>query len=370
MQHETTSETAVASMAAKQRQPRNPKVLPLDQNPTLSNRVLAGWATDYVNNMRDEMHSKHAYKLAALAKKNAAHWVLGAGTILGQGMRGPLDMFSGAAILEAFTGINLLTGVNKRAREDIDESENGRRVRHRGDPSSDPGAVDIEFQDGAFQSDGFMPNLDDDTIEQGREAPTPLDDRHLSSIFPWNQSAGSRRPTDAHPTSASIGGGGPQLNFVSRRGSRLTSASPLIGHGAIATELHDDFHLPDPDTDTGPIPGSDEFELFGPAAQVDTQTAAQSQWQRAALGSENANFLTFVQTAIEDADELREDVLPGGEVDTEMTGTIEFEELLPPKENSQIVAAQALLHVLTLATKDLIKVEQEELFGAINIRVI
>lgn len=266
-------------------------------------------------------------------------------------MLGPLDMFSGAAIIEAFPGIKLAAGT-KRSRHEAEDSDNSQAKRIRSTPSNEIGpGLDNQAGDDVFM-------MDDDTIEQGRAAPTPLDDRQLSSLLPWNQSQGSRRPTDVHqPTSASFGGG-PLLNITGRRGSRLTTASPLIGRGAIGDEL-DNFHLPPgSDINMSGLNIADEFELYGVAAQVDTQTAAQTQWQKTALSGESANFLDFVQTAIDENDDL------------DQAETVDFESLLPRKDNSHIVAAQAFLHVLTLGSKGTLRVEQVEPFGPLVLAVV
>lgn len=295
-----------------------------------------------------------------MAKKNAEYW------ILGQGDQGPLSIFSGAKLLEALTGINLRAAGKKHARDEGYETDEGRRVRPRSQPSSD------EIGRG-FQGEGYMPMIGDDTIEQGREAPTPLDDRHISSMMPWNQSTGSRRPTGAFsaagiPTSASFGGVGRQLGSLPRRPSRLTSASPLMGRGAVGGEM-DELQLPGSQGDIA-MTGLDDFELFGPAAQVNTQTAEQSQWQREALDGESMHFLEFVQTGIEEMDQARDQAGMDDEADEELKGSIDFDSLLPPEKHSRIVAAQVLLHVLALGTKNLLAIEQAESFGAITMRVL
>jgi len=128
----------------------------------------------------------------------------------------------------------------------------------------------------------------------------------------------------------------------------------------------DDFQLP-----SGLGMTDDEaFELYGPGAAIETQTAAQSQWQRAALDSESTNFLGFVKEAIEQVDTLRADAQPGDEEMEELQGTIIFSALLPPKRNNSIVAAQALLHVLALGTKSMLNVQQSEPFGPIELRAL
>lgn len=347
VEQQVTSEDTVAPV--RRRRPANPKIIGFDNVMELRNGDLARWNAQYVINMTEEIRHKDTNKAAALAKKNAEFWMLG------QHDNGPLSIFSGAKLLEALTGFKLGRAGEKRPLEDEDASDSDRRVRPRGEPSSD------EVGRG-FDDDGYMPMMDD-TIEQGREAPTPLDDRHVSSMMPWNQSAGSQRQTGLFggqhmPTSASIGGVGGQQGLISRRGSRLTSASPLIGRGAVGGDI-DEFQLPG-----SGIEGLDEFELFGPAAEVDTQTAGMSQWQRSALDGESIHFLEFVQTGIQQKGETRDDV---GSDEEDTQETIDFEALLPPETHSRIVAAQGLLHVLALGTKNLLKVKQQEAFGPVTL---
>lgn len=360
---ETSEETASASV--RQRARPASKVIPLDTTMELHNGDLARWGTQYLANMEEALRPKNAAKAAAQAKKNAEFWMLGQSDV------GPLSLFQGAQFLEAVTGINIGSG-NKRVRDEGYETDETRRVRPRvGDLSSDELARGMEFDD------GFMPMFGDDTIEQGRDVPTPLDEGHLSSMMPWNQSAGSRRPTalfsgagQAQPTSASFGGAGLQLTLPARRGSRLTTESPLQGR-SVPMPLGDqgDFQFPDSQADVG-MTDAEEYELYGPAANVDTQTAAQSQWQRAALDGESVNFLGFVKAGIEELDIAREGASPGNEEDETLQGSIDFDGLLPPRSNTCIVAAQALLHVLSLGTKNLLRVEQEEAFGTITLRPI
>ncbi|KAK0272151.1 R8 protein [Friedmanniomyces endolithicus] len=389
LQQHTTSETVAAP--ARHRNKPAPEVLTVDTTMELRNGDLARWNTDYVANMLEVTRHKHASRATAIAKDNARHWVLGAGNLgaLSQSdmlVNGPLGMFSGARLLEALTGLDL-TGTGEKRGRDLSDDEDGTRKRSRtlDEPSSDELGRGLEHQ----YDDGYMTNTGDDYtgVEQGRGAPTPLDDRHLSSIFPWNRSTGgSRRPTGVF-TSATLagaagigtpaGGGLP----MSRRASRLQSASPLVGRAlagtaaaALAEAGMDDMGL---DQDPyGAEPGlamsglTSDFELFGPAAEVDTQTAAQSQWQRAALDTESAHFLGFVQAAVAEAEARHGQLGAGEHDDEELVGSVEFGELLPPERNTCVVAAQALLHVLTLGTKGLLDVEQEEAFGGIMLRAV
>ncbi|OQN96453.1 hypothetical protein B0A48_17509 [Cryoendolithus antarcticus] len=358
--HSTTSETAEAPA---RRRRVNVRILSLDNATELHGQDLNRWQQEYMQNMLESRQHKQATRLTAIAKQNAQHWVLGSALdqLKGSGERGPLSMFAGFPLLEAMTGKKLTPGGEKRPRDEDPGSEDSRRVRSRGEPSSD------ELGRGIQHEYGYMPVIDDYEIEQGRDQPTPLDDRNLSSVFPWNQSAGSQRPTGIFGGNVTSSIGGMPLGLISRRGSRLTTASPLLGRGEVAGG--EDVLLPDSNPDIG-FTGLDDFELFGPAADVDTQTAAQSQWVRTTLDSESANFLTFVQAGIDELDKKREELAPDEGGDESMMGSVDFDHLLPPEENTSIVAAQALLHVLTLGTKNAITVKQDEAYKPISLRVV
>lgn len=362
-QHLITSESAEAEH--RHRPGPGPKIIPLDKSIELHNRDISAWNQDYKENMNESLRHKRAHRLVTVAKKNAEHWMLGPGhDDLFHGDRGPLDMFTGIKLLEAMTGLKLTAGGEKRARDDDPASDDSRRVRSRAGPSSDEVGRGFDFQD-----DGFVPMGDDYTIEQGREQPTPLDDRHMSSVFPWNQSTGSRRPTALFSGGGTSAAGGLPLQPLSRRGSRLPTVSPLVGRGVDLGTDEDDLYLGGSNGHSGPG-AEDEFELFGPAAQVDTPTAAESQWVRKALDGESANFLEFVKEGIDKADEERAAAPPGDEEDERMKGCIDFEQLLLPSANSRVVAAQGLLHVLALVTKNALVAKQEETYGPIALKVV
>lgn len=223
-------------------------------------------------------------------------------------------------------------------------------------------------------------------IEIGRHAPAPLED----PSFPWNVSSalGSRQgsmargrgfassvggfPTSAGAPSTLPGAGDGRQSSLDRRASRVPSASPLVGRGReryssleIAIREDDDDLLGGP-TNSSDHAG-DDFQLYGPGAAVDTQTAANSQWIKATLDHEAHNFLDFVKAQIDaiiaPADE-DEDELSG---DGQSGAAVFFEDLLPPTEHSKVVAAQALHHILALATKTLIIVRQDHPYGPINL---
>ena len=196
--------------------------------------------------------------------------------------------------------------------------------------------------------------------------------------------------------------GGPGRGFelgppsrLSRGGSRLTTASPLQGRGPPVPLSQRISIISTPDraalTTSGalgeddemlglelpPLAGdeSEDFQLYGPAAAVDTQTAAQSQWIAAALDSESRNFLDFLDAQIKAQAPAAAAPAAAEEADDEDEAgetpkpTATFEDILPPAEHSRVVAAQAFLHVLTLASKSLVRVDQEEGFGEIQLAI-
>jgi meiotic recombination protein REC8, fungi type len=178
---------------------------------------------------------------------------------------------------------------------------------------------------------------------------------------------------------------GPPLAF-SRRASRLTTASPLQGRGqpvplsqrisiistparrrpAISGGLEEDDGMLG-----GELPlledESEDFQLYGPAAAVDRQTAAQSQWLAAALDSESRNFLDFLDAQIQVKEPMVVEVPQDGGWGPSQAVT--FEGLLPSSEHTRMVAAQAFMHVLTLASKNLVIVRQDGDFGDIEIAI-
>ena len=168
--------------------------------------------------------------------------------------------------------------------------------------------------------------------------------------MPWNASAlryGSVRPFVSGLTggiSSSVGGLasgrelGPPSILAGRRGSRLTSASPLLGKGG-PMPRYSSLELPEQaGTATsenfneggialgGDLGVEEESQLYGPAAGVDTQTAAQSQWVAMALDTEAYNFLTFLASEIEVKAATRDDNMSSATLDG----------LLPPAQNSKV----------------------------------
>ncbi|KAJ9611992.1 R8 protein [Cladophialophora chaetospira] len=393
---EESSETA----EAPQRRARASKAIQKDRETELTNRALNEWNQNYLANMATALLYKEKNVKAAEAKRNADFWVLqqGLGNVAStfgiDREPHPLAIFSGQSLWDLLRGPSRGTKRSHAASPADEQEEEERRVRAR--TTSGEGVA--RGNDGEvlhFDEDGLMFNGDDFEIEPevGRHAPPSLPDH--SSGMPWNLSAGGSRQSSVRPAgsgliprlSSSVGDlpGGVELGSLpslSRRGSRLTSASPLFGKGMPSLSRHSSHGLQDPshltsnddqfaDLDAQLGAGLDpDFELYGPSATVDTQTAAQSQWVAATLENEAYNFLTFVNTKIQGKGGQEQEVLTDEEIPETQEQNITFDELLPPTHNSAIVGAQALLHVLALTTKGLLQVYQAEHFGDIQISVV
>lgn len=384
------SEEVSETVEAPQRRARPLKSLQPDQRTQLSNRDLNDWNENYLLNMAAARQSRQGQTSRYEAKKNAEFWVLhqGIGNIAStfgdERVPHPFCIFSGQSLWGMLSGAD--TGM-KRSRSGSltgdDGSENARRVRAR-TTSQDEVARGDEDEGLNFNDDeGLMLPGDDFNIESevGRHAPPSLPDR--SSGMPWNISGSRQSSARALPLgsgqprmSSSIGGLagwmelGPPSAF-GRRESRFTSASPLLGRGRSvprlgSQEAPEESRLTRNEDEFGDLDmqlGADvdlDFELYGPSANVDTQTAAQSQWIAQTLENEAYNFLTFVNTKVQKM----------AEEDQERDNHVTLDELLPPTQNSQVVGAQAFLHVLALATKGLLEVSQAEPYGEIEIAVV
>ena len=416
--------------APLRRRPK-PRAMRVDQKQELHSTELTAWTQNYLNNMAEATMARKTHQAPWLAKQKASSWFTGLG-IGGVGMgtgssnlTSPLALFAGNAMLELLTGVQIAAG-RKRARGDDSGDETDIEVLHTRKRQSDGEiglgdemVLPLDDDMGLEASDvcpcPFPEPLLRHTlltmwfkgIEVGRHGATPLAD---DPTFPWNTTASAlaSRPGSSiargygpgfasslggFPTSAAGHSSIPGLppGSLGRRASRVTSASPLIGRG---THRYSSLEVPGGDDDdellgqaqpASDVPAQsfdddnyDSFQLHGPGAGIGTQTVAQSQWIRATLDREAHNFLNFVEAEInalppitskaersidDDEDEL------SSLVPVPTNPVVEFEQLLPPGQHSAVVAAQALHHVLALATKGLVNVEQTRPFAAIQLSI-
>ena len=255
-------------------------------------------------------------------------------------------------------------------------------------------------------------------IEVGRKGGDDLPEGP-SSQMPWDIYSASRhgsalalsRHTPGLISSVGQPGRGFELgpgpwshSAISQRASRLTSASPLQGHGSILPLSHrisiisslpdqeqqeweqgqgeDQFgisgELPDLDDDEERLLGAESLEHGAaerPTAAAATErkrkerqaAAIKNKLAAASLDSETRNFLDYLDARMQVSHDPTTTPASMATQDLSvtvahprfaMTSKSTFENLIPPSEHNSAVAAQAFLHVLTLASKSLIYVRQ------------
>ncbi|KNG44952.1 ubiquitin c-terminal hydrolase [Stemphylium lycopersici] len=350
-----SSETFTAPM----RRRRAPRILPTDAALELRNKDLVGWQTTYRKNMKAAARQKILNRAITQAKKNAEHYVWGSGIggigdriSNGQGYN-PFDMFIGDSLFESITGVSRKKATGSKHDRDsgIDDATQGesRRVRQK--------TGDAEAGRGADNEGLFMPGGEDDVaVELPREGVSALDDEQIFSAMPWNMSA-SVRGSSAIPRSGRVGmlGSADQ----GRHGSRLISASPSHGRGPpiLSEGLK---HL----TSDADYAGH-EFELSGLSSDAPGPASPlkPTSYIREALSTEGENFITFITEKIA---EKRDRAQAGLKIVDDTEG-ITFGELLPPAENTRMIACQGLMMVLALGTKGMLDVHQPENFGEISL---
>ncbi|KAL2269030.1 hypothetical protein VTJ83DRAFT_3876 [Remersonia thermophila] len=361
-----------------QRKRRRATVVP-DNQTRVSRQELKSWVTNYLVNAGRATRPRHGTTLAE-ARKNAFNLVFGcgvAGVGLPTGLPGfphPLaSEFAGEGLQARLLGIVITPrdqpsrGRRRTALEAIELEQDGaeRRVRRRiGEENEDHQDAQPKLP---LHDDGDDADLP--PVEVGRRAGSALPD--IPSDAPWN------RPSSQIPSSSIKAGG-------SKPPSRHVSASPLHGRGHLA--------LPGPEierfSDNQPVLGSDS--VFGsegfallpysqgggggscisgsggikdspPLPGVDTQST--SQLMQAALDREGRNFLSYVLSVAEEKGYHRH---PGparraNPPDNETTAArwVDFDMLFGAEDQSRAIVAQAFYHVLSLATKNVIRVAQD-----------
>ncbi|KAF1851937.1 uncharacterized protein K460DRAFT_392110 [Cucurbitaria berberidis CBS 394.84] len=362
-----SSSTASAPMRRKRRTAR---VLPTDATIEFRNKDLADWNANYLQNMKAAARVKIKAFADKQAKKNAEYFVWGsgigsiAGRFLGAKGPNPFDMFIGDNLFELLTGMSRkkVTGLKHDRDSGIDDAtqQESRRVRQK------TGGSEEQIGRGPEDDDLFMAGGDE--VELPREAVSALDDQQLLSAMPWNISA-SIRGSSVVPRSGHVG----MISSVDqgKRGSRMVSASPLLGRGQPGGLVD----LRGLESDNDFAYGGDEFALSGPSSDLlERATPPHAARVRVALSAEGENFLTFVTEAItEKRNRIQAALEPMSDLlQTEAaadTDGITLEDLLPPHENTKIVACQGLMMVLDLGTKGMLDVQQPKALGEIILKL-
>ncbi|OHE99756.1 hypothetical protein CORC01_04892 [Colletotrichum orchidophilum] len=349
---------------------RRRRILKLDNGTQISRLVLKSWQEDYLQN--EERAIKKRKSNASQAKKNAYFFTLGMG-IGGVGIYGadfPLaEMFAGDGLRDVIYGppaegeLNVQTpsskGRRRRADEAFGEGSGGHRERNvRPRVNETP-------QQGRSMDDntGFDMAFGDDSLpEMGMEAGQPMNENPSSSMMPWAHTPSAGRGSSVASHSAQRHEHGSRRKSASIRGSSMLPFEPL----------HDAQHTSDFDAIPFDISLSQGLAPESPhpaGILIDAQEEGgdDSQWMRSMLDSASGEFLQWTEEEAKKMGQIKEGDPKKGR------RWVEFEELIEPTKQNHIVAAQAFYHILSLATKDAIAVEQHvaglQPFGRIRIGV-
>lgn len=332
-----------------------------DRETMVSRAQITAWTRDYAARS-DEARRAARPTTQGQARKNAYNLTFGFGIsrvgqpTLAPGLTHPLAQhFAGASLQRTILGFVLdapaggLRGHRRTSVEAFgtDPEDNERRVRARLDdtPQAGRAAQEQEAQIHDDDDDIMLPMFEPDT-ELGRDAPGSA----LSEISaPWNRPGSTIAGSSAHGSGVKAAAGS----------ARQVSASPLHGRGS---------GLPAIERFSDDVPfGSDG--LGGPpgyplSVSGEDEQAGTSQLMQAALDQEGRNFLGFVEGIATEK----------GEIGDDGRRWVEFDHLFEPRDTNKVVVTQAFFHVLTLATRDMIKVEQEDPlevpFGAIRLGIL
>lgn len=331
---------------ATARRKRKARILQADEETEVPRTVMTNWQKNYLTNCTVKKPKPMG---AAISRANAMLLTFGFGlSNVGKpiglpGVVHPLALdFSGDKLFTALTGLEVIEqsrGRRRAASELIeDEDEGQRRVRPRLEDDAVQQGWGLE-SDGILGGDNMQPVHS--SPELGREAPAPMSD-HLSSALrmPWNQ-------VSSVP--------GSSIRGSAQKGRALSS--PLGNRHGIQDIVH---------YDDGPSFGDDDFGLGGrlhlqddsfQGIRLEEEGGAQTQGdgEGADLDIQSRNFLAFMDSAVREHGERREDE------DYEINRRwVALNDIFVPKDTSRATAAQAFYHTLSLATQGKVKVSQDE----------
>ncbi|KAJ5372919.1 hypothetical protein N7517_004925 [Penicillium concentricum] len=345
-------EETIEIQAARTRRVRRPKEIISDDATALRNMTMAQWNNEYVANMIEAVKQKQQNKIPTISKKNAAFWVFGQGIgSVGVGLGvdrelHPLSLYSGENLFEAVGGYPQR---NRRKRNaDDDERSEGRRVRARDEQAEHLSRENID-------------RLSME-VEVGRDAPSSLFDDH-SSQMPWNITA-SIQSSRHRRRFGSVS----ELSSQGRKArSRLTSASPLAGRSYLGGQDRLSVELLGEFGDDLDLTGYLEGELATDRENISSLSPRKRfalERAKSTLDQESLNFIEFMKSKMGTANdgEVGNAQSPTSNTSSPVTtrlGQTTFASLLPPGSTTRAVATQALMNVLTLATKGVLHVHQD-----------
>jgi meiotic recombination protein REC8 len=377
MEDETSAGQAPARA---QRQRRRPLLEPDDQT-KITRQEIKSWSANYLDNAERASLPRNGVTITE-ARKNAFNLVFGRG-IAGIGFATGLPEFThplahhfageglqarllGIVIENADAEAELPRGRRRSALEalDLEDDDAERRVRRRLSEEND----DSQLQSAQLpQHDDVLPHFGDDEdfppVEVGRRAGSALPD--IPSDLPWN------RHSSQIPGSS-----------IKAGGSRQVSASPLHNrsHGLAEVERFSDnqpaFGSDGLNPDFAPLLHSGGGGSAGhhdpfsdPILPQHPQSDTTSQAMRTALNGGGQSFLAHLSSIAQ-----KEGAGSHGDDDDDDSGRqwIKFGSLFEHENRERATVVQAFYQVLSLATRNVLKVKQDgqggtKPFGAIRL---
>ncbi|RSL73316.1 hypothetical protein CEP54_000476 [Fusarium duplospermum] len=355
-------ETEQAQAPARRRR-RRKLCRMVDQRDYVPSAEVRSWSANYLANM-ESSRKPFPTTTVTQARKNAKAFLFGNG-IAGVGRtHAGLDH----PLVEDFSGMSLLARL--QGNEPEPEEEPKRRGRRRvsaeafGEDQGDERRVRQKTDGGAEMGRGVDEGMgaiipgDDMAPEIGMEVVPALEDRHSSSMAPWS------RPPSVAPGSSIRGHGSVQKN--------IPAPSPLVGRGSAVRSIERWSDLP------GLPYGSDDFpqlhsqndsigheglldDLDFPAGN-DTQNSTQG------LDISALDFLGYATDRAQTKGYARS----RDRVDRRWINFDTLTDELEDAASARKFISEAFMHVLTLATKSALVVEQDGIaenqpFGTIRI---
>ena len=340
------------NITSVRRQRRRRRLRP-DEITRIPWRQMRSWVSEYVQNQKAARAEAARRTTVPRSKSNAYQFVFGLGVNLigrdpppggASGLHELASHFAGDKLASAVLGEGV-TGERrglKRKTQDGEEHEGERNVQARSQEHPQVRGAPAQADDQPMRT------MDDDLVEVGREPRSDLSD-HPS--LPWS------RPQP-----------GTGVKARSAHGSVRAYSSPLAGHFGSAQDFERDLSVSYPyNVGAGNGLGPSDEGDFGQDAFYDRTSKAITHAMRAALDRDGANFLSYLENLAR---------IKGIRRSGDERGLvwIKFDDVVQAPDNTKAVAASAFLHVLTLKTKGVIKVEQEGRermvpFGQISIGV-
>lgn len=349
------SEVSHATAKNKRAPRRKAKTaIKLDEIDKISRDEFKSWTRDYIEHM-EALRKQHAACSLMEARRNARAFVIGNGVAnVGNprtfgGVDHPLaTCFAGNALEALLAGHDPVdvpeqqpAGRRRRSEEafDSEDDEDVRRVKQK---TADNDEAARGWRDG----DGDTLMIGDDTVpEVGMEPMAAMAEQHSSSMMPWS------RPGSAVPGSSVRG-------QESARKS-APAPSPLLGRGRLLLDIDrrsDSIGHPSDDPEINQLLGRSSTPEI-PAGGLENGANNNGPAALATLDVASQDFLEYLAGRMTRNGTSNDS---GALAEQSQKLWVDFDHLASPASHTKAVAAQAFLHVLSLATKNIISVQQSE----------